>query len=110
MRLTAISTGYAIPYIDFDASVHSVFRTAVNLRPANKDLLLTLVVASEADLPQGNESPGYSGQGNQQTGEPGAAPGGSRICHAIWSHLRHGRANGPVIRPCYLGRGGNSGF
>jgi len=53
MRLTAISTGYAIPYIDFDATIHSVFRTAVNLRPANKDLLLTLVVASEADLPQG---------------------------------------------------------
>lgn len=53
MRLTAISTGYAIPWIDFDATIHSVFRTAVNLRPANKDLLLTLVVASEADLPQG---------------------------------------------------------
>jgi hypothetical protein len=53
MRLTAISTGYAIPYIDFDATIHSVFRAAVNLRPKNKDLLLTLVVASEADLPQG---------------------------------------------------------
>jgi len=53
MRFTAISSGYAIPYIDFDATIHSVFRTAVNLRPANKDLLLTLVVASEADLPQG---------------------------------------------------------
>jgi len=53
MRLTAISTGYAIPNIDFDATIHSVFRTAVNLRPVNKDLLLTLVVASEADLPQG---------------------------------------------------------
>jgi hypothetical protein len=53
VRLTAISTGYAIPYIDFDATIHSVFRTAVNLRPVNKDLLLTLVVASEADLPQG---------------------------------------------------------
>ncbi len=53
MRLTALSTGYAIPYIDFNATIHSVFRTAVNLRPANEDLLLTLVVASEADLPQG---------------------------------------------------------
>jgi hypothetical protein len=53
MRLTALSTGYAIPYIDFDATIHSVFRTAVNLRPVNQDLLLTLVVASEADLPQG---------------------------------------------------------
>jgi hypothetical protein len=53
MRLTAISTGYAIPTIDFDATIHSVFRTAVNLKLINKDLLLTLVVASEADLPQG---------------------------------------------------------
>jgi hypothetical protein len=53
MRLTAISAGYAIPYIDFDATIHSVFRTAVNLRPVNRDLLFTLVVASEADLPQG---------------------------------------------------------
>jgi hypothetical protein len=53
VHLTAISTGYAIPYIDFDATIHSVFCTAVNLRPANKDLLITLVVASEADLPQG---------------------------------------------------------
>jgi hypothetical protein len=53
MPLTAISTGYAIPYIDFDATIHSVFRTAINLRPADKDLLLTLVVRNEADLPQG---------------------------------------------------------
>jgi hypothetical protein len=53
MRLTAISTGYAIPNVDFNATIHSVFRTAVNLRPANNDILLTLVVAGEADLPQG---------------------------------------------------------
>ena len=53
MRLAAISAGYAIPYVDFDATIHSVFHTAVNLKPANKDLLLTVVVASEADLPQG---------------------------------------------------------
>jgi hypothetical protein len=53
MRLTAISTGYAVPYIDFDATIHSVFRTAINLRPVDNDLLLTLVISSEADLPQG---------------------------------------------------------
>jgi hypothetical protein len=53
MRLTAIATGYAVPFINFDATIHSVFRTALNLRPANQDLLLTLVVANEADLPQG---------------------------------------------------------
>jgi len=53
MRLTAISTGYAIPYIDFDATIHSIFHTALNLKPANKDLLLTLVISCEADMPQG---------------------------------------------------------
>jgi hypothetical protein len=53
MRLKAISSGYAIPYTEFDATLHSVFRDAVNLRPANSDLLLTLVIAGEADLPQG---------------------------------------------------------
>ena len=53
VRLTALSTGYAIPDTDFDATIHSVFRTAVNLRPANSNLLLTLVAAGEADLPQG---------------------------------------------------------
>jgi Protein of unknown function (DUF2877) len=53
MRLAAISVGYAIPSIDFDATVHSVFHSAVNLKPANDTLLLTLVSAGEDDLPQG---------------------------------------------------------
>ncbi len=53
MRLLAISTGYAVPYIDFDATIHSIFHTALNLKPADKDLLLTLVVRGEDDLPQG---------------------------------------------------------
>jgi hypothetical protein len=53
MRLTALSTGYAIPRTDFNATIHSAFRAAVNLRPAKGDLLITLVVASEDDLPQG---------------------------------------------------------
>ena len=48
-----MSIGYAIPSTDFDANIHSVFSNAVNLKPANKDLLLTVVVADEADLPQG---------------------------------------------------------
>jgi hypothetical protein len=33
--------------------VHSVFQSALNLRPAGANELLTLVIASEADLPQG---------------------------------------------------------
>jgi len=53
MQLTALSCGYAIPQADFDATIHSVFENVVNLRPADSDLLLTLVAAGEADLPQG---------------------------------------------------------
>lgn len=53
MYLTAISMGKAFPDTDFEAAVHSVFRSAVNLRPVDADLLLTLVAAGQADLPQG---------------------------------------------------------
>jgi hypothetical protein len=53
MHLNALSTGYAIPHTDFNATIHSVFLTAVNLRPFKGYLLLTLVAAGEADLPQG---------------------------------------------------------
>lgn len=42
-----------MPRADFDAVVHSVFQSAINLRPANGDELLTLVASGEADLPQG---------------------------------------------------------
>ncbi len=52
MRLNAISIGYAVPRADFDAKVHSVFRSAINLR-LTKNILLTLVTSNEADLPQG---------------------------------------------------------
>lgn len=52
MRLNAITIGDAIPRANFDAAVHSVFRSAVNIRLANNNLL-TLVASSEADLPQG---------------------------------------------------------
>jgi hypothetical protein len=51
--LSAISVGDAVPRIDFDAVVHSVFQSAINLRPSGKSELLTLVTSSEADLPQG---------------------------------------------------------
>ena len=53
MHLKAISIGDAVPRTDFDATVHSVFRSAVNLRPAKGSLLLTLIASGEADLPQG---------------------------------------------------------
>jgi hypothetical protein len=53
MYLPAITIGYAIPNKNFDATVHSVFRSALNLRLNKKNKLLTLLVSSEADLPQG---------------------------------------------------------
>ena len=53
MHLKAISIGYAVPRTDFDATVHSVFQSAINLRLNEGKSLLTLVTSSEADLPQG---------------------------------------------------------
>jgi hypothetical protein len=53
MYLHAISLGYAVPDGDFEASVHSVFESALNLRVHEEDYLLTLVGAREGDLPQG---------------------------------------------------------
>jgi len=53
MFLTAITIGYAVPNENFDASVHSVFQSALNLRLQESHQLLTLVTANEADLPQG---------------------------------------------------------
>jgi Protein of unknown function (DUF2877) len=49
----AVTIGYAVPSHDFDATVHSVFREAVNIQPQKGDCLLTLVTADCADLPQG---------------------------------------------------------
>jgi hypothetical protein len=53
MYLKAISIGYAVPRTDFDAAVHSVFKSAFNLCLTRGGKLLTLVASSEADLPQG---------------------------------------------------------
>ncbi len=63
MYLEAFSIGYALPRQDFDASVHSVFQSAANLRLTKGGKLLTLVGADEADLPQGirlNTPTGFS--------------------------------------------------
>ncbi len=53
MYLPAITLGYAIPAEDFDALVHSVFHSAMNLRLMNGENLLTLVRSDQPDLPQG---------------------------------------------------------
>ena len=49
----ALSIGCAVPQPAFDASVHSVFQSAANLRLVKGGKLLTLVGSGEADLPQG---------------------------------------------------------
>lgn len=72
MNLAAISIGYAVPGGDFDASVHSAFQSAINLRLSGGGELLTLVISSEADLPQGirlDTPEGFSFE-EFQTGEP----------------------------------------
>lgn len=53
MNLIALSIGEAVPPTDFDAAVHSVFRSAVNLQLNNANTMLTLTAADQADLPQG---------------------------------------------------------
>ncbi len=53
MQLRSLSIGYAVPRTNFDAVIHSVFRSALNLKGAGAGGLLTLLAASEGDLPQG---------------------------------------------------------
>jgi hypothetical protein len=63
LDIPALTIGHAVPHTDFDAAIHSVFHSAVNLRPDSGDLLLTLVTADQADLPQGirlDTPPGFS--------------------------------------------------
>jgi hypothetical protein len=72
MYLPAITLGYAVPVGDFHASVHSVFHSAMNLRLTDEESLLTLVLSSEPDLPQGirlDTPEGFSFE-NFQFGEP----------------------------------------
>jgi hypothetical protein len=53
MYLPAITIGYTVPGGNFDASVHSAFKSALNFSLSAGGELLTLVISSEADLPQG---------------------------------------------------------
>jgi hypothetical protein len=52
-RLATLSLGASVPQAGFSGIIHSVFRSALNLRLQNEECLLTLVAAGEADLPQG---------------------------------------------------------
>jgi hypothetical protein len=53
MYFSAVSVGYAVPQDDFNATVHSVFQSAVNLQLINDGELLTVVANGQTDLPQG---------------------------------------------------------
>ena len=53
ISLKALSLGYAVPRKDFDATIHSVFESAINLQITNESNLLTLFAGKEGDLPQG---------------------------------------------------------
>ncbi len=53
MYVRAISIGHAVPRMQFDAVVHSVFASAVNLQPVAGGQMLTLLASADGDSPQG---------------------------------------------------------
>jgi len=72
LYLRAITIGYAVPVDHFDASVHSLFQSSINLRLNKVNRLITLFAASEGDLPQGIrlDAPANFTFEKLQTGEP----------------------------------------
>ena len=53
MYLHAVSIGQAVPRQNFDAVIQSVFDSAVNLRLAQEDRLITVLLSEHYELPQG---------------------------------------------------------
>jgi hypothetical protein len=53
MQLRALSIGEAVPRDNFDAVIQSAFDAAVNLRLAEEDRLITLLISDGYELPQG---------------------------------------------------------
>lgn len=53
MQLQALSIGEAIPRQNFDAVIQSAFESAINLRLAVEDRLITLLISEGYELPQG---------------------------------------------------------
>src|SRR5688500_10178341 len=53
MQLHAASIGEAVPREIFDALIQSVFDSAVNLRLADEDRLITVLISDHYELPQG---------------------------------------------------------
>lgn len=66
MLFRAISIGHAVPRRDFEAVVHSVFDSVVNLELSEASQLLTLLSSGDTDLPQGirlASPPGFDFEG-----------------------------------------------
>ena len=53
MQLHAASLGEAVPRENFAARIHSVFASAINLRLAHEDRLITVLISDHYELPQG---------------------------------------------------------
>jgi hypothetical protein len=53
MQLHAASIGSTVPRENFDAWIQSVFDSAVNLRLADEDRLITVLISDHYELPQG---------------------------------------------------------
>lgn len=53
MQLQALSIGEAVPRENFDALIQSAFESAVNLRLADEDRLITVLLSERYELPQG---------------------------------------------------------
>jgi hypothetical protein len=72
LYLPAITIGYAVPVDRFDASVHSIFQSSINLRLNKVNRLITLFASSEGELPQGIrlDAPTDFTFEKLQTGEP----------------------------------------
>uniref|UniRef100_A0A7C4KG43 DUF2877 domain-containing protein n=1 Tax=Anaerolinea thermolimosa TaxID=229919 RepID=A0A7C4KG43_9CHLR len=76
MLVCALVLGYAFPSHPFKGWVHSVFHHAINIRQED-GALITLVTASEDDLPQGARLNGPPGLNFLETG---ATPGQRVVC------------------------------
>ncbi|MEW6028121.1 MAG: DUF2877 domain-containing protein [Chloroflexota bacterium] len=53
MKIRAVSIGEAVPRERFDAVIQSVFDSALNLRLADEEHLIALVISDHYELPQG---------------------------------------------------------
>src|SRR3972149_6427530 len=93
MYFTALSIGYAVPRTDFDAAVHSVFKSAINICLTRGGKLLTLFASSEADLPQGIrvDSPADSSFKIFRAGEPVTCRDDILRCGPLTIELRGAR-------------------